>query len=160
MKFEVDVSGEDIFNKDYVICIANKDGIIKGYKISAGVGSIINSRHGQGLYRYDKSKSGKSLLKIRVYSIIIYCLFKSLNLKGELELNLCKDFSGREQDINSNLNYFLGERLGLSVKINFVKLDKDSNAHRYAYLMRKDTKNKLNAYVEISLEDVEQFLKK
>lgn len=160
MEFEVDVSGEDLFNKDYVICIANKDGIIKGYKIGSGIGGIINSRHGQGLYRYDKSKSGKSLLKIRVYSIIIYYLLKSLNLKDGVELTLCKDFNGREQNILSNLNYFLGERLGLSVGINFVKLSKDSNAHRYAYLMRKDTKNKLDAYVKISLEEVEQFLKK
>ena len=34
MDFEIDVSGEDLLNKNYTICIANKDSIIKGFKFS------------------------------------------------------------------------------------------------------------------------------
>jgi hypothetical protein len=30
--FEIDVSGEDLLQKDYTVCIANKDSIIKGFK--------------------------------------------------------------------------------------------------------------------------------
>ena len=32
VEFEIDVSGEDLLSKNYVICIANRDGIIKGFK--------------------------------------------------------------------------------------------------------------------------------
>ncbi len=34
MIFDIDVSGGDLLNKDYVICIANRDGIIKGFKFN------------------------------------------------------------------------------------------------------------------------------
>ena len=49
---------------------------------------------------------------------------------------------------------------GLKIEINYTKFDKNSNADKYAYLMRKDSKNKMDTYVEISLEDIEKFLKK
>ena len=45
-------------------------------------------------------------------------------------------------------------------QISFGRLDKDSNAQNYAYLMRKDTRNKMQTYVNISVIDVEKFLKK
>ena len=35
----------------------------------------------------------------------------------------------------------------------FEKLDKKSLADEYAYLMRKDKKNKMNTYININLED-------
>jgi hypothetical protein len=40
----------------------------------------------------------------------------------------------------------------------FCRLDKDSNAHKYSYLMRKDTNNQLSNYVNIPLEDIEKFI--
>jgi hypothetical protein len=75
-------------------------------------------------------------------------------------LTLCRDFTGREQDIKSNLDYFLGQILKIEFNIRFSKLDEDSNAHKYAYLMRKDTNKKLRTYVSISLSEIEAFLKK
>jgi hypothetical protein len=75
-------------------------------------------------------------------------------------LTLCRDFTGREQDIKSNLDYFLGQLLKLEFNIRFSKLDENSNAHKYAYLMRKDTNNKLTTYVNISIAEIEAFLKK
>jgi len=162
MEFDIDVSGEDILSRNYVICIANKDSVIKGFKVNSDLVSILNARYGQGLYKYPKSKKGKSTFKVRLYCILIYYLFNSLKLRGELSLKICKDFEGRETDIKNNLNYFLGELLNLDVKkrIRFNKLDKDSNAHKYAYLMRKDIKNKMNTYVKITLKDMEKLLKK
>ena len=57
--------------------------------------------------------------------------------------------------------FFLGKLLNVTIeKISFCKLDSDSNAHRYAYLMRKDTKHKMTTYVNVTLNDIEQFLKK
>ena len=160
--FDVDVSGNDILSKDYTISIANKDGIIKGFKFDERLVQILNSRYGQGIYRYKKSKNGKSLFKVRIYSIIIYYLFKSLKVEGAVFLNVCRDFEGREGDIEINFNHFLVKLLGMNLenRINFTRLDKNSNAHQYSYLMRKDVKNKMTTYVKISLEDIEKYLKK
>ena len=55
----------------------------------------------------------------------------------------------------------LGALLKISIEsIRFLKLSPESNAHKYAYLMRKDTKNQLKSYVNISLDDIELFLRK
>ena len=160
MEFEIDVSGTDIFEKDYTICTANKDGIIKGFKMTPEFISVINSRFGQGIYRYQKSKNGRILLKVRLYSILIYFLFKSIKINESITLAICRDFNGRETDIKSNLIYLFG-LLGIKIeRIDFCKLGKGSIADKYAYLMRKDTKNQLKTYVHISIEDVEKYLKK
>lgn len=162
MKFDIDVSGEDIFSQGYVVCIANKDGIIKGFKFTSDIARKIGQRHSEGIYnRYQYSKKGKATLKVRVYCVIIYLLFKSLGLKGSLELSICRDFDGKQEEIKSNLNYLLKDKLRINLQlIEFVKLSHDSNAHKYAYLMKKDNRNKLKTYVNINLEEIEQFLKK
>lgn len=160
MEFDIDVSGEDILNKDTSICIANKDSVIKGFKISGSLSEILNSRFGQGLYRYHKSKSGRASFKVRIYCIVIYQLFKTIKVDSVC-LNICRDFSGKEESIKSNLSYFLGDLLGIKIeKISFCRLDADSNAHKYAFLMRKDTKNKMNIYLNMSLNEIEKYLKK
>lgn len=160
MEFEIDVSGTDIFEKDYTVCVANKDGIIKGFKMTPEFISVINSKFGQNLYRYPKSKNGRVLLRVRLYSILIYFLFKSIKINESITLVICRDFNGRETEIKSNLIYLFG-LIGLKIeRIVFCKLDKGSIADKYAYLMRKDTKNKLKTYVHISIEDVEKYLKK
>src|SRR3989344_5166226 len=129
MDFDIDVSGEDLLSRDYTVCIANKDNIIKGFKMTQELVSTINSKFGQDFYRYNKSKNGKALLKVRIYSIIIYHLFKSVKSSSSLVLNICRDFNGREDDVKSNLEYFLGRLLGLKIEIKFGRLSNDSNAH-------------------------------
>ena len=111
-------------------------------------------------YRYKISKKGKTQLKIRLYCVVLYYLFQDLEVPKKFKLNLCRDFDGRENDIKSNLEYFLKDQLGISFNIQFGKLSKDSNAHRYAYLMRKDFKNKMDTYIDLDLKDLEKFLKK
>lgn len=156
MKFEIDISGEDLLSSDYVVCIAN--GEIKGFKFKKDYINILNSKFGQNKYRYSKSKKGKTLFKLRLYSIAIYYLIKSLKIK-KINLFLCKDFDGNEDNIKSNLNYFIEDLLNMEIEsINFGKLSKDSNAHRYSYLMRKDKKNKMSTYINIKLKDIEKFL--
>jgi hypothetical protein len=163
MNFEIDVSGEDLLSKNYVICIANKDGIIKGFKFSEKLVKVLSSKYGQGFYRYQKSKKGKSLFKVRLYSIVIYYLFKSLK-KGDLSLDICRDFTGKENenDIRKTLKFFLEDKLDYQIddRIYFTKLNNDSNAHIYSFLMRHDKKNKMDTYVKITLEDFEKWLKK
>jgi len=160
MEFDIDVSGEDIFSRSFTVCVANKDSIIKGHKMDVGVVDAIYSKFGKGLYKYKKSNKGRSIFKVRVYCIIIYYLFKSIKPKS-VSLNICRDFDGKENDIKSNLNYFLGKLLNIKIeRVVFCRLREESNAHRYAYLMRKDTKNQMHNYIQIKLEDIEKFLKK
>lgn len=161
MDFEIDVSGEDIFNEGYTIVIASDNGIIKGFKFNESIIRVIRSREGEGRYRYPLSKQGRSLLRVRLYSIVVYYLFKSLKVsKKDLDLKICKDFQGHEKDITSSLKPLL-EKLGFNVnKPKYLKLPRGSIADKYAYLMRKDTKNKMKGYVKITLEELEKFLKK
>lgn len=171
MEFEIDVSGKDLLSKDYTIVIAEKNNhpkksIIFGYKFREEVIRILRSRHGQGFYRYKTSKFQKTLFKIRLYSIVIYYIFKHIyqkykNINKKINLNLCRDFEGRENDIKSNINTFLKEKLNLDIEsIHFLKLRKGSNADKYAYLMRKDKKNLMkNHYINIKVEEFDKFLK-
>jgi hypothetical protein len=128
--FDIDVSGEDLLSKDYSICVADQNSNIRGFKFSEKFVKDLCSRYGQGFYRYRKSKKGKANFKIRLYCISIYYLFKSLNISEGISLNIC-----------------------------FVKLSKNSNAHKYSFLMRKDKKNKMSIYVNVKLEDFEKWLK-
>lgn len=161
VKLEIDVSGEDLLSKNYTICVADKDGFVKGYKFDEKTVKVLSSRYGQGFYRYKKSKKEKALFKIRIYSVIVFNLLKSLGYFEKVSLDICRDFYGREQDIRNNLNFFVERHLGKEiVDLRFVRLGKDSNAHKYAYLMRKDNKDKLDTYINISLEDIEKWLKK
>jgi hypothetical protein len=161
MEFDIDVSGEDLLSKDYVVCTANKDGIIKGFKFSDKLVRDLSSRYGQGFYRYKKSKKGKSDFKLRLYCITIFYLFKSINLNKDISLNICRDFQGKENDIKENIkSIFKKNTLKFPERIYFVKLLNNSNAHKYAFLMREDRKDKLSTYVDIKLKDFEKWLKK
>jgi hypothetical protein len=163
MNFEIDVSGEDIFSNNYTIVIADKNNFIRGFKFDRKLIQTLRARQGEGKYRYSTSRYGKTLLRVRLYCIIIYYLFKNVtfkNKKEELNLEICKDFHGHEKDITSNLKYFLEDLLKLNIHIKYIKLSKGSNADRYAGLMRNDIKNKVKGYVKISLENIEKYLKR
>jgi len=111
-------------------------------------------------YKYKKSRKGKSAFKIRLYCLVIYYIFKNLRIKGEISLRLCRDFTGKDQEIKENLKFFLEQKLGLDLKdrIFFDKLSPESNAHKYACLMRMDTKDKMNTYINITQEEFEKWL--
>ena len=173
MEFEVDVSGEDLFNKDYTIVVAERNGnyskepIIYGFKFDENTIQILKSRHGQSKYKYGYSHTQKALFKIRVYSIAIFYIIKYIQIKGinfnkGIYLTMCRDFEGRENDIRSNLKYLLTDILKLEIKkLEFCRLPNGSNADKYAFLMRKDKKNVMKSnYIKISIEEFEEFLRK
>ena len=108
MEFEIDVSGKDILSKGYVICIANKNNIIKGFKFDEKLVNDLCSKFGQGFYRYKKSKKGKSMFKIRLYCVVIYFLFKSINYKELSKIHKFAKDLGLELSFNTyndNLNF-------------------------------------------------------
>ena len=80
---------------------------------------------------------------------------------NKVSLTICKDFPGRSNQINQTLNFLLGEKLSMDIgNPKHQKLSSNSPVHWYAYMMSKDSHNKLDIYTEISLEDIEKFLKK
>ena len=168
MKFEIDVSGDDLFNPKYTICIASKDeidgkGIIKGFRIGENIKKTLIKRWKENKYRYyyDESEKKRGLFKVRIYCIIIYYLFKSLEINKKISLTICRDFPGRESTIKQNLKFLLSDKGEMKIGIPlFQKLPPSSLAHWYARMMAGDSENRLNTYVNITLEDIEKFLKK
>ncbi len=161
MKFEVDVSGYDLFQEDYTICIANDTGIVKGFKFKQALISLLQENWEKGLYRYPQTINRRGIFKVRIYCIIIYHLFKAIDKIKEVELVICKDFPGHQNDIKQNLRHFLEKLAGKRItSIKFERLPNTSNAHGYAYLMSKDKYNLLPTYVTLELKDIEPFLRK
>ena len=76
MEFEVDVSGDDLFSNGYSIVVAKDHDIIKGFKFDRKLIQILRARQGEGRYRYPLTLRGKSFLRVRIYCIVIYYLFK------------------------------------------------------------------------------------
>jgi hypothetical protein len=164
VKFEVDVSGYDIFNDTYVICIARDDGaVIKGFKFTKEMVDSLVHNWKQGKYRYSYNfyETKRGIFKVRIYSIVLYYLFNSIEKPDFLSLTICRDFKGRDNEIVQNLRYFLEKRLEIKMgKPIFQRLSPASYAHIYSGMMRRDAKNLLKTYVEIGLEDMEKFLVK
>jgi len=161
MKFEIDVSGCDIFDENYIICIAKDNGeIIKGFKFKKElINSLItNWKANKYKYNYDSHETKKGVFKVRIYSIVVYYLFKSAGKIDWLSLTICKDFKGHINEINQTLRFLLEK---LNIKMGnplHQSLPSTSYAHIYAGMMRRDKKNMLNTYVNITLEDIEKFL--
>ena len=165
MKFEIDVSGQDLFHDNFVICVAEKDkdggSIIKGFKFTKELIDNLISNWKKGEYKYLPTKNKTGLFKVRIYCIILYYIFKEIKDKEKISLTICRDFKGHENDIDFNLKFFLGEKLQLNLgKPLHQKLPPQSKAHWYAYLMSKDSENLLKTYISLKLEDIELFLKR
>src|SRR3989344_7825175 len=113
MKFEIDVSGYDMFNDTYVICLSGDDGeIIRGFKFNKElVNNLINNwKSNQYRYKYTPSESKRGIFKVRIYCIIIYYILKYIISAQKIDfisLTICRDFKGRENEITQSLKYFL-----------------------------------------------------
>lgn len=164
MNFDIDISGEDLLKKDYSICVCSSDEkIILGYKFDKDILQILKSRLGQNFYRYSCSQKDKANFKVRLYCIAIYCIFKQVNPKARFSLRICSDFDGKQEQIRQQLINFLSEKLQLNItgnELHFEKIEKGKTADKYAFLMNKDTSNKLSIYIKIKLENFEEWLKK
>ena len=157
--FDIDVCSEDLLNGDFSVCFASKDGkVVQGFRIGKELSKIINSRWGQGMYKYKKSKKGKGNLKVRIYTVIVYFIFKKINPKVPIALNICRDFDGQEAYIREMFGYFLERRLYLKIdnRFYFCKLSGNSFAHKGAYELNK---KKIKSRVIMSLENIERYIK-
>ena len=77
----------------------------------------------------------------------------------KVSLTICRDFRWHENDIDQHLKSMLTNKLGIDIgNPRHQTLPDSSNAHEYAYLMYKDSHNKLSIYEDIKLEDLNPFL--
>jgi hypothetical protein len=163
MKFEIDVSGYDIFlEKDYTICIASTEGIIKGFKFNRElVNSLVTNWKANKYkkYPYDALEKKRGIFKVRVYCIVLHYLFKSIIPKPDfVSLTPCRDFKGRENQVTQGCKFFLDILDIKSGMPQFQRLPNTSYAHIYAGMMRKDKKNLFSCYVNITLDEIEKYL--
>jgi len=154
MRFEIDVSGSDIFKPKYAICIASKDlikgkRIIRGFRIDKELRETLIKKWKENKYRYyyDQYEGTRGTFKVRIYCIIIYYLLKSLKIKEKISLTICRDFSGREATINQNLKFLLYKKGGMIMGVPLhQKLPPWSLAHWYALMIARDSENRLDTY--------------
>jgi len=109
----------------------------------------------------DEKEKKRGLFKVRLYCIVLYYLFRSLETKEILSLTICRDFKGRESTIRQNLKFLLEDKGGMKIGSPlFQRLPVSPLGHWYALTMARDVENRLDIYVDISLEDIEKFLRK
>jgi len=162
MKIEIDVSGADIFREDYSICMSDGIGNISGFKFNVEIINELKTNWKNG--KYDKCPYGPNSgkFKVRIYRVVLRYLIKELfekNEDKEVTVNYCRDFPSHENGIAQAVKHRVVEvhKRDL-IKIYCSRLPKDSDAHRYAYIMNKDKYNYLKCYVKISLKDIENGL--
>jgi len=163
MKFEIDMSGCDIFDNGTpfgsVIGISNYKGMIKGFQINQDLVDKLKANWQKGKYFCRYSQRGLGFFKAMVYSAIICGLFESIKDLINVDIEICRDFRWHENNIEQRLKKLLKKKLG--IQVNSIKthtLPKGCDVDRYVYLMFKDTYNLLSTYVNLSLRDIEKFL--
>jgi hypothetical protein len=162
MTIEIDVSGSDIFCKDYCICAVDNEGIVKGYKFKEeDVEKLKEGFVNKKYTRLDK-RTTPSKFKVKIYLIVLKHLLKELfkeHKKEEISILFCRDFPGHENAISRSITHqILNVHKRKLSTIKCGKLPSLSDAHRYAYMMNKDRHNYLSCYCTFSLKDIEEQL--
>ncbi|VVB83681.1 Uncharacterised protein [uncultured archaeon] len=157
MRFEVDLSGCDIFIENSVLGLSNCKGLIKGFQMNNKIIGGLQTNWKAGKYSCKYSKRGLGFFKAMVYSSIICGLLESIQAK-EVELEICRDLRFHENNIRQRLNKLLRKKLGVKVNSIIFKSMKGTDVDNYVYLMFKDNYNLLPTYVNLSLLDIEKFL--
>jgi|TARA_Y100000310_G_C20579568_1_gene762276 hypothetical protein len=163
MHLEIDVSGSDIFDEHYSICISAGNGKIKGFKINNEIVKNLNDNWKQGKYdKYRYQPRNQGAFKARIYNIVIKLLLKEIFSElddDSVSVCFCRDFPGHEESTRASLHHCITHiHKKIVSKINCNKLQRDSDAHKYAKMMNGDTHNYLGIYLDITLEQIEPFL--
>ena len=164
MKIEIDVSGSDIFQDNYSICISDGTGNIMGFKFDQGIIDKLKSNWQKEKYNKCPYCPNAGKFKVRIYRVILRYLIKELfkknkNKNKEITVNYCRDFPSHENGITQSIKHRIENIHKRKLKrIYCARLPKNSDAHVYAYMMNKDKYNYLRCYVKISLKDIEQGL--
>jgi len=163
MHLEIDVSGSDIFDEHYSICLSAGNGRIKGFKLDKDLIVNIRKNWKEGKYtKYPYQPKNQGAFKTRIYCIIGKLLLKEL-FNGfdddTVGVRFCRDFPGHEDSIKASLNHCITHiHKKKTTKVCCAKLPSSSGAHRYAKIMNQDIHNHLGTYVNITLQQIEPFL--
>ena len=163
MKFEIDMSGCDIFDNGTpygsVVGISDYNGIIRGFQLNQELVNNLKANWKKGKYFCKFSKRGFGFFKAMVYSAIICNLFESIKNLIDVDIEICRDFHWHENNIEQRLKKLLRKKLG--IQVNSIKshtLPNGCDVDNYVYLMFRDKYNLLSTYVNLSLQDIEKFL--
>jgi hypothetical protein len=97
----IDVSGKDILDSNFAICLTVNDRYCYGYRLEKQVQAILKRGYGSGKYNLEIKKNYINL-KIRLYSAIVSLLLKYVSSRFQLEdylILMCNDFDGHFNDI-------------------------------------------------------------
>lgn len=163
MKFEIDMSGCDIFENGTaygsVIGISDYNGMIRGFQLNQELVDNLKVNWNKGKYFCKPSLRGLGFFKAMVYSAIICGLFESIENPRSIDIEVCRDFRWHENNIEQRLKKLLKKKLGIIVNsIKSHTLPNGCDVDNYVYLMFRDKYNLLSTYVNLSLEDIEKFL--
>jgi hypothetical protein len=158
MRFQIDMSGTDLFREGSVLAISDCNGWVRGFQMNKKIIKELLDNWAIGKYFCRYSKRGLGFFKAMVYSSIICCLVGSIEKDKEIELEICRDLRFHENNIKQRLNKLLRKKLGLNVKSIAFKCLRGSDVDNYAYLMFKDNYNLLPTYVNFSLLEIGRFL--
>lgn len=163
MHLEIDVSGSDIFDEHYSICLSAGGGRIKGFKFNKELIANIKKNWKEGKYdKYSYQPKNQGAFKARIYCVISKLLLGELFIGFDDEIigvRFCRDFPSHEDTIKASLSHCITHiHKKKTTKICCGRMPKNSDAHRYAKIMNQDLYNYLGSYVNITIEQIEPFL--
>lgn len=97
----IDVSGKDILDSNFAICLTVNDKSCFGYRLEKQVQDILKKGYISGRYNLEAKKNYINL-KIRMYSAIVSLLLEYAASKIKLDdylILMCNDFDGHFNDI-------------------------------------------------------------
>ncbi len=168
--FQVDKSGNEIFEKDYSIVIVLDKKHVYGVNIPQKIKDRIMQlfKLGELKINHHSEKQKKNRLRIRFHTAVIIKLIEKaiydLGAVEEINLEICNDIDGHFHEIKDMIfKYF--ERLIPSFKLEDVvstRFPKPSLIDTAARAFREKDKSKLKDYVSVNLniEDIIKIVKK
>lgn len=97
----IDVSGKDILDSNFAICLTVNDKCCFGYRLEKQVQDVLKRGYISGRYNLEAKKNYINL-KIRLYSAIVSLLLEYAASKLQLDdylILMCNDFDGHFNDI-------------------------------------------------------------
>ncbi|MDA3836263.1 MAG: hypothetical protein PF542_01435 [Nanoarchaeota archaeon] len=105
MRIEIDVSGQDLFHKDYSICVVDKRGCVKSFRFKEEVIDKIKSHWKNREYTIP-SYAKPARFKFKLYSIVVQILLGNLleeEESKEISIHFCRDFPSYEKQTENFL---------------------------------------------------------
>lgn len=160
-KIDIDVSGKDILNRNFSICIVLNDKYKYGYRFEHNTQEVLKFGYKSGKYRLKVVRGSKNL-KVRLYSAVVSLLLNELCLRVKVNKNyeifLCNDLDGYFNAIRQ----FLRDNTTFKDVIDYIYLTrhpKDSVIQKTVKALSKGIKDDI-ILPNIKITDIENLISK